>query len=105
MTTQEKIKLVCETTICLTTEKNDKELLNGVKRLVSTFEKNMNANSKAFYATLDGLVGFLHWIEDHPRYKTNLLTTLIHDLSEFERNRYETWYCPRSYNYAEFIKE
>jgi hypothetical protein len=101
MNNTEKRELVINTVSKLTRETGDVELMKGVKQLcIQFFPEGIN-----YQMTLDGMVGFIHWCEDHPEYSEGLKTTLIHDLSEFVRNRNESWYCPRSYNYAKFIKQ
>jgi len=97
----EKQKLVIDTTINLTKKAGARGLLKGVRNLTDYFA----LNAKDFPDTTNGMVGFIQWSKENNIPESEILTTLIHDLYEFKRNRLEKWYCPRSYGYAEFIKE
>jgi hypothetical protein len=57
---------------------------------------------------VNGLLGFVQWCEKHDNVKVTdreILTTFIHDLSEFNRNRKESWFLPRSDGYKVYYKE
>lgn len=101
MNSVQKRRLVIDTVTSLVKETNDRALIKGVDQLCIQFFPT----GVKFQETLDGMVGLIHWCEDNPEHKKELATTLIHDLSEFVCHRTENWYCPRSLDYAKYIKE
>lgn len=53
---------------------------------------------------VNGMRGFLNWADSQRNAPSasSVLTTLIHDLGEFSRNRQESWFCPRTSGYSQF---
>jgi hypothetical protein len=103
MTYTEKQKLVIDTVIELTKKRypKDREMMNSVIRLTEQFRLSFTA----FAPTCDGMVGFIQWAKDNNQEDGPVLSTLLHDLGEFESNREESWFSPRTHRYAEFIKD
>jgi hypothetical protein len=52
---------------------------------------------------VDDLLGFMFWAKITAQAKSKALTTILHDLSEFSRNRHEKWFCPRTFGYAKYL--
>jgi len=96
-----KQNLIIDEVIKLTKKAKSRKLLKGVMNLTEQFA----LNAKDFPDTVDGMVGFIQWAKDNDQEKSLILTTLLHDLSAFVRHRMEVWYCPRTYDYAKYIKE
>lgn len=56
--------------------------------------------SKEFVADLLGFMAYCS-MDNIPRSKA--LTTIFHDLNEFEANRNKSWFCPRSFKYSKYL--
>lgn len=81
--------------------KGDEEMLGGVAALLSdlTFAEPREE-------FVDGMLGFMVWADNRPEVKSgSVLTTLIHDLGEFSRNRHENWFHPRTAGYTKYLSE
>lgn len=77
---------------------NDKEILLGVVDLV-VYLKTSDPDARF----VQDLKGFMMWAKMTNQDARHALTTLIHDLGEFMRNRHQEWFCPRSYGYAKYL--
>jgi hypothetical protein len=74
-------------------------MLEGVTNLTDQFCLSLTN----FSFTCDGMAGFIKWAKDNQQEEGAILTTLIHDLAEFARNREEKWFCPRTYSYSKYL--
>lgn len=52
---------------------------------------------------IDGMRGFMVWASMANKTPYSVLATLIHDLVEFSRNRYEPWFSPRTSRYEKYL--
>lgn len=51
------------------------------------------------------LKGFMFWAQMNGKVSLRTLADIFHDLREFENNRNEKWFCPRTSGYAKFLNE
>jgi hypothetical protein len=102
MSYTEKQKLVTDTIIRLSKKfyRKDYQFQNSVSNLLKLF----NPDSTKFEPTCDGMLGFIQWGKDNNQEERQILNTLLHDLGEFATHREESWFCPRTYRYSEFLK-
>lgn len=83
------------------TYKKDKSLLDGIKNLcVHLKYAEFNEMSARL---VRGMAGFIYWCKLVDMSSGVVLTTLIHDLGEFKRNKEEKWFSPRSSSYDKYI--
>jgi hypothetical protein len=79
----------------------DKDMITDVVNLTSSLL--MSDPDDEF---LNGMIGFINYAdkaEDKNRFNNSeILTTLIHDLGEFSRNRHEPWFLPRTHGYIKY---
>jgi len=76
----------------------DKEFLDCVVNLTTTL---MTAEPDAKF--VQDLQGFRIWAATTKQKTSSVVTTIVHDLSEFARNRKESWFCPRTTGYAKYL--
>lgn len=76
----------------------DKEMLDCVMDL--TTDLMISDPSQEF---IDGMRGFLLYAGMGDIKPSTALTTLIHDLGEFSRNRFEPWFAPRTARYNKYL--
>jgi len=76
----------------------DEEMINAAEYLSKQFE-DASPNQEF----LDGLRGFLAWATQTNANRNHVLTTLFHDLGEFNRNRHQLWFCPRTSMYGKYL--
>lgn len=83
---------------------NDKQLQSGVVDL--TVKLEMAPMDQQTVDFIDGMRGFMFWAGENSYNRPgagSVLSTLIHDLSEFARNRHEKWFCPRTTGYQKYL--
>lgn len=78
----------------------DNEMLFGVIGL--TTKLRMAEQRDVFI--LD-LCAFIKWSNIKKEKPSTVLTTKIHDLSEFAKNRNQDWFCPRTFGYTKHLKQ
>lgn len=76
----------------------DREIMNVVINL--TVELQVAKPDSCF---VQDLHGFLNWASMTNQPYPSVLTTCIHDLGEFARNRTEKWFCPRTTGYRKYL--
>lgn len=77
---------------------NDNEMLSGVTDLTIQLKV---AKPDIFF--VQDLWGFCLWSSMTNQKPSSVLTTCIHDLSEFARNRHQNWFCPRTTGYRKYL--
>ena len=80
--------------------KSDLETLGLIEKLISDTMIFCDPSHKEF---IDNIWGFMQWAGSANQDRGKSLTTLIHDLSEFNRNRDEKWFCPRTNGYKKYL--
>jgi hypothetical protein len=83
---------------------NDTSLKSGVVDL--TVELQVAPIDQKMVAFIDGMRGFMMWAGENASNRPgagSVLSTLIHDLAEFARNRHEKWFCPRTTGYQKYL--
>lgn len=80
--------------------RKDKAILNGVSDLTSDL---MMVDPKEGSIFVQDMWGFMQWATAHKEDARAALTTIIHDLGEFSRNRKENWFCPRTSGYRKYL--
>ena len=90
---------IIEETLNMTKSKypKDNSMLGGVIDLTVALEV-AEPNTEF----VQDLWGFMQWANQTNQTK-GVLTTIIHDLGEFARNRNESWFCPRSSGYRKYL--
>ena len=86
----------------------DTEMERLIEGQIQTFENTRTINSKVADAFVEGLLGFVQWCKTQSTRKvedSEILTTFIHDLREYNCNRREAWFSPRSAGYRKFYTE
>lgn len=79
----------------------DMEIVSGAIDLtVQLTVAPENEQSKEF---VNDLRGFLMYADMTQQPRSRVCTTLLHDLSEFARNRKESWFCPRTTGYSKYL--
>lgn len=76
----------------------DNDVLSGVSELIAML-KVADPNEEF----VRDLKGFMFWAEMTKQDGRSALTTIIHDLGEFAKNRHQSWFCPRSSGYAKYL--
>ena len=94
----DKRTLVVDTIIELT-KKLMPDSLDSVVDLTNAF----CLSCENFASTIDGMLGFINWAKENDQPNMSVLETLIHDAVEFKRNRYESWYSPRTSGYEKYL--
>ena len=88
----------------------DPEMERLIEGQIQTFESITLTprNEKTANAFVEGLLGFVQWCKTQSTRKVEdgeILTTFIHDLREYNCNRREAWFSPRSAGYRKFYTE
>ena len=94
--TQHRNELI-KMTLLLTDKvyQDDQEMLSSVKRLCHVLESA--EESEDF---VNDILAFIEYGQNKNLPDSTILTTIIHDMGEFSRNRFEDWFQPRSYGYS-----
>lgn len=83
--------------------KKDKEMIEGVQELCTYLKKS--EFTKVSLELVRGMSGFIYWASLHKKKITagSALSTLIHDLGEFRKNKHEDYFSPRTHSYFRFL--
>lgn len=84
--------------ICHQVYPNDREMADI---LIDLTTELMIANPDREF--IYGLRGFIVWASMTNQKASTVLTTIIHDLGEFSRNRHESWFSPRTSRYDKYL--
>lgn len=77
---------------------DDKEMIMGVIDLTTSLQC-----AEISTEFVQDLWGFMIWSSMTDQDTSETLTTIIHDLAEFSKNRNEGWFSPRSSGYRKFL--
>ena len=80
--------------------RKDKSMLSAVIDLTTTLKMVSPQDGTVF---VKDMWGFMMWTNQTKNYDRSVLTTIIHDLGEFSRNRFEKWFCPRTAGYRKYL--
>lgn len=82
---------------------DDLDMVNGICGLTNTL--HIAEADPQFVA---GMLGFINYAESgelsREITKSSILTTLVHDIGEFSRNRHEPWFLPLTAGYVKFAE-
>lgn len=55
---------------------------------------------------IDGLIGFMKWATHNEVHKSStVLSNILHDINEYNENRNEDWFSPRTYRYIHHLND
>lgn len=78
-----------------------------VREVLLNFESSPSI-TKVDVEFVEGILGFFKWREDNKkdsRTDAEALGSILHDFAEWNKNRYEKWFCPRTSSYQQFYKD
>lgn len=77
---------------------DDKEIMDGLMNLTTDL---MVADPAEDF--VNDLRGFRMWAATTNQNAQKVVSTILHDLSEFSRNRNQSWFCPRTTGYSKYL--
>lgn len=79
----------------------DKDMLIGIQGLC---DRLMECDfTETTLKLVRGIKGFMRWSQSNMEDAGWVLTNIVHDLGEFNRNSHEPWFSPRTTSYSKFI--
>ncbi|MDD5013589.1 MAG: hypothetical protein PHW73_00620 [Atribacterota bacterium] len=78
--------------------KNDDLMLSAVIDLTVVLE--ISETCEEF---VNGMLGFINYATSNDVSNEILFGTLLHDLSEFKHNRFQSWFLPRTKRFQKYI--